>query len=653
MADLIQVNKEAQKKLLDMAKAVVQKRAMFTEMHNKMEVIDQAYARHNMNSNLPQGLDSTGYDPSAAERAGETCCGDVFTSDNVTPPIVVSQVDAMVAYLADIFLSGYPLFPVVSNPKDMKDAEKLEVLLDDHAQLGGYVRQLLMMLRDGCKYNIAALECAWDSIDQFSTANDFTNTKTGKKTEVKNNFFNKIKRLDMYNTVWDIDVAPGDVAAEGDYAGYFELISKTKLKRLMNKLTTQNKALNTTGNFNGMAASFSSSMKEHPTVSAYVSPRKTRGHDWGVYMGETPEKRSRTLDNLIDGSVFEKLTLYVRIMPADYKIMAPASKTPQIWKLVIINMETIIQAERIISAYDFLPILMSQPLEDGLGYQTQSIAEGAIPFQEAASKLFNIRFAAARRAVSDRALYNSTLINPKDVNSKAPAAKIPVRLSTLSSLGLDQAYKSIPFDMRGTETVLSDAQQIVGFSQQLSGINGPMGGQFQKGNKSVQEWNDTMGGSDNRLRLPALLLECQLFTPLKHIMVLNIYQYGENVQIVSQKTGEVLDININELRAKVLSFKLADGYSPKSKIASVEVLTMGFNLIMNAPLLQQQFGASLPLMFTHMMSLGGVKGLEQYAPQLSTQGAPSGIGATTEPALLADGTANPAVQSAPPGALVG
>jgi hypothetical protein len=647
MADTIQVNKEAQKKLLDMAKAVVQKRAMFTEMHNKMEAIDQAYARYTQNANMPQGLDATGYDPTAAERAGETSCGDVFASDKVTPPIVVSQVDSMVAYLADIFLSGYPLFPVVSNPQTMKDAEKLEVLLDDHAQLGGYVRHLSMMLRDGCKYNIAALECAWDSIEQFTSAGDYTNTDNGRKVEVSNNFFNKIKRLDMYNTVWDIDVPPAEVAAEGDYAGYFELISKTKLKRLINKLTKQRKILNASGNFNGMGSGFSSSMKEHPTVSSYISPRKTKGHDWGAYLGEKPEKRSKTLDNLIDGSVFEKLTLYVRIMPADYNIIAPASRTPQIWKLVIINMETIIQAERIISAFDLLPIMMSQPLEDGLGYQTQSLAEGAIPFQNAAEKLYNIRFTAARRAVSDRAIYNSTLINPKDVNSKAPAAKIPVRLSTLSPLGLDQAYKSIPFDMRGTETVMSDAAQIVGFSQQLSGINGPMGGQFQKGNKSVQEWNDTMGGSDNRLRLPALLLECQIFTPLKQIMVLNIYQYGEN----AQRTGEVLDININELRSKVLSFKLADGYSPKSKVASVEALTMGFNLIMNSPLLQQQYGAHLPMMFAHMMQLAGVKGLDQYGPQTPAT-PPNALGVTTEPALLPDGTPNPAVGAAPPGAPV-
>jgi len=60
-------------------------------------------------------------------------------------------------------------------------------------------------------------------------------------------------------------------------------------------------------------------------------------------------------------------------------------------------------------------------------------------------------------------------------------------------------------------------------------------GSFQKGNKSVQEWNDTMGGSDGRLRLPALTLEHQVFNPLKNILKLNIFQYGDDAELVSQR----------------------------------------------------------------------------------------------------------------------
>lgn len=623
-----EVDAAAQSKIIAFAKGVLSKKALFTELQTKMEAIDIAYARYKM---TPEEAAAAGLDYNTVSN---TACGDVFAKDDIIAPIVVSQVDSLVAYLADIFLSGYPIFPVVSSPKNRINAEKLETLLDDHAQLGGYPRELLLFLKDAVKYNLAAIEAEWTSIEQFNVLTDFTSeSKTKVNKDVK--YFTNIKRLDMYNTVWDYSVTPGNVAKDGDYAGYIEIISKTKLKRLTNKLSAEKKALNVKEAFASYAkianSIASNNYTEHPTVSKYISPNSRHaGINWDVYFtGNSSSKDSglKKLLNMYDGSFYEKFVLYARILPSDFGIKAPSPNTPQIWKFTIINMDTVIEAARIITAYDVLPIMMGQPLEDGLGYQTQSLAEGAIPFQEAATTLYNIRFAAARRSVSDRALYNADLINPSDINSKAAAPKIPVRFKALSNLGFDSAYKQIPFDMRGTETTLSDARQIVGFSQELSGLNGPQQGQFQKGNKSVQEWTDTMGGADGRLRLPAMLLEYQVFSPLKQILALNIFQYGDDAQIVSQKTGEVLDINIAELRAQVLSFRIADGYSPKSKLASVEMLTAGMNMLMNSPALQQAYGSSLPGMFAHMMQLGGVRGLEEYNPENTTAQAqpPSGL----------------------------
>lgn len=48
-------------------------------------------------------------------------------------------------------------------------------------------------------------------------------------------------------------------------------------------------------------------------------------------------------------------------------------------------------------------------------------------------------------------------------------------------------------------------------------------------------------------------------------------------------------------------------------------------MLMNSPILQQAYGTMLPAMFAHMMQLGGVKGLEEYSPELQNQepGAPT------------------------------
>lgn len=161
--------------------------------------------------------------------------------------------------------------------------------------------------------------------------------------------------------------------------------------------------------------------------------------------------------------------------------------------------------------------------------------------------------------------------------------------------------------------------QIVGFGKELSGLNNPQQGKFQKGNKSVQEWNDTMGGSDSRLRLPALTLELQFFMPLKEILKLNIYQYGEDAEVVSQKDGSNVKVDIEQLKTKVLAFRIADGYTPKSKLASTDSITSLMQILNQSPILQQRLGPMLPAMFEHLAQLLGVRGLKEYIPSPEQQ----------------------------------
>ena len=120
--------------------------------------------------------------------------------------------------------------------------------------------------------------------------------------------------------------------------------------------------------------------------------------------------------------------------------------------------------------------------------------------------------------------------------------------------------------------------------------------------------------------------------------------------MVSQRNGEEMKIDIAALRKEVLSFRVADGYTPKAKLASVDMLVQGMTLLMNSPILQQSFGASLPSMFAHMMALGGVKGIEEYAPERVSAPAaqPSITGQPSLPSLPApDPMAAPAPNPAP------
>lgn len=598
------ISKESQKYVLAYASKILTDHKRFSDLRDKMEVIDQAYARYKYT-----GVDAP--------------CGDIFVKDDITPPLVLSQVDSLTAYQAEVFLSGYPIFPVVSTPANKDQAMQLETLLDDHARLGGYARELYLFLHNGNKYNFSAVEATWECVEQYSVLNDFTEEE-GRKVKTSDTYFTRLNNLDPYNVVWDYNVNPAYVSRDGDYAGYIKLINRVKLKRLLNRYTKERNVYN-------VREAEDACSSDNPTVPLdnYTTPPEINKHvtsrapldqtDWDAYLlGETYGKKKGR------GSAgnFEIFTFYARIIPADFQIQAPKPNTPQIWKFVTVNNKILVHAKRIISASDHLPIFFGQPREDGLGVQTQSTAEGAMDFQHAANILYNIRFAASRRAVSDRAIYDVDVIKPSDINSKAAAAKIPVKLGGTMGKTMDSIYKSIPFDMRGMETTLQDATIISKFAEELAGLNNAQRGQFQKGNKSVKEWDDVMGASDNRLRISALLLEYQVFLPLKDTLALNIFQYGDDTIVISQKTGNIVKVDIAALRKAVLSFKIADGYTPKSKMASTEMLQAGLQMIMTSPVLQQIYGTMLPAMFAHMMELGGVKGLDEYNPPQQAPGQP-------------------------------
>jgi hypothetical protein len=90
--------------------------------------------------------------------------GDKAKFQNVTVPVVMPIVEAAVTYQASVFLTGHPIFGVVSNPINMDAALQMETVIEDQATRGGWVREFLLFFRDGFKYNISALEVCWDRV---------------------------------------------------------------------------------------------------------------------------------------------------------------------------------------------------------------------------------------------------------------------------------------------------------------------------------------------------------------------------------------------------------------------------------------------------------------------------------------------------------
>lgn len=606
MASGLRLHKQAQQSLVKYVNACCGTIQKLQEFRTKLEIIDAAYARYKL-PDLSNGEDSI---------AADVACG--ATEQEVTVPLVVSEVDSFVGYLADVYLSGYPMFPVVTTPALKKEAEKLEAIIDEDSVLSGYARQFLLAFRDGIKYNLYGIEHDWAPLNHF-TVELSRDPKNGIKPADR--YINKLQRLDPYNMFWDMTVAPANVPYCGEFAGYVEMVSRIEHKRRLARYELE-------GGYNLVEALTNPSVtnavgtgmnyyQEPPQISDLLNAPSIRtvGTDWTEWLNGTKARAKRG-----DYSkLYEYVTLYARIIPQEHEMRAPQDGTPQIWKLIVVNGKTLVYAKRVISAYDTLPLFIGQPLEDGFALQTKSTAENVLDYQSAASTLFSIRFNAARRAVADRAIYDPGVIKSSDINNPAPAAKIPmIQNALLGGKTIDSIYRQIPFDPRGTELAIQDVATVMEFADKAVGLNRMQRGEFQKGNKNVFEVQRTLDGSDNRLRLPALTIEFQTMVPLKENLKLNILQNSQTGTYQSMKTGEPYNLTQEDfarILALNLKFKIADGYTPKSKLASSDFLANGMQLLGNSPILQQTWGPALPSMFAHLMQLGGVQGLEEYLPE--------------------------------------
>jgi hypothetical protein len=585
------IPRKAQLGIIEYNKYCIQAQASQLDIREKMRKIDLAYQRE-------EDLTLTNTRAKAANRYGDS-----DKIQNITVPVVLPQVEAAVTYQSSVFLQGHPIFGVVSNPSSMDAAVQMETVIEDQATRGGWVRQFMLMFRDGFKYNLAAAEVTWDRYVTAALETDLTfSPKQAKPKEVIWEG-NCINRIDPYNLIFDSRVTPTELHSRGEYAGYVRLMSRIELKSFINSL--QDKILdNVTAAFESSVAFTGTDGQGTyytPSInsSAIVNANNTDTTNWMSWAGIANQ------DNKIQyKDMYELTTLYARILPSDFGIRVPSANTPQVWKFYIVNNSVLIYAERQTNAHNNLPILLSQPLEDGLGYQTKPLSTNVQPIQDITSAFWNSILASRRRAVSDRGLYDPSRVAEHHINSASPTAKIPVRPSAYGK-PLSEAYYPIPFRDDQSAILLQETQSLMQMANVISGQNQVRQGQFVKGNKTLHEFQSVMSNANGRDQLTSMLLEAQFFTPLKEILKINILQYQGGVSLYSRDKDEVVTIDPVKLRKSVLDFKITDGLLPTDKMINADTLQVAMQVIGSSPEIGSRYNIG-PL-FSYFMKTQGAK----------------------------------------------
>lgn len=543
--------------------------------------------------------------------------GDPTRLQNIIMPIVAPAVEAAVAYQTSVFLTGYPIFSVASDADNMDAANQMNTVMEDQGERGAWARQFMLWFRDGFKYNLSYIEASWE--DEITAALEtdikFSGGKEGKPKEVIWSG-NKIKRLDPYNTFADTRVEPSKIYCDGEYAGYVDLISRVQLKVLLARLPSR---MNVTKAFeSGVGAAVGGygpggmSNFYIPQINpwSFLNGLNVNSMDWLAWasVGTTGNGTNRiAYKNMYEVSVF-----YGKIIPSDFGMSVPASNTPQIWKFVIVNHQVIVYAERQTNAHGYIPIFCGQPLEDGLRYQTKSLAQNTDPFQAVNSALMSSVIASRRRAISDRALYDPSKIDSAHINNPNPSAKIPVRPSAYGK-PLSEAVYHFPFNDDQLQPTMAVMQMVSQQSNTMTGQNASKQGQFTKGNKTLHEYADVMAHANAPDQMVSILYENQVFTPLKVVLKTNILQYQGGVSLYSTQQQKVVQIDPVALRTAVSKFKVSDGLIPQDKMLGTDAFQAATQMFMSAP--QLAAGYNISKMVSYLFKTQGADLTEFELPQ--------------------------------------
>ncbi|MGL6337828.1 MAG: hypothetical protein ACRC80_01660 [Waterburya sp.] len=592
MTTAFQIPKAAQDAFLDYHKYLGQRVSNSMSFRDRMVDIDRSYLREKdlSKENLRAQLANYFGNPKALQ--------------NITIPVIKPQIVSAVAYQVAVFLTDYPIFGVVASPEYQDAAAQMQAIIEENSIRGGWAQELLLYFYDGFKYNRAALEGSWEQVVTQGVTHDpsFNSGKQGKPVDVIWSG-NKLKRWNMYNTYYDMTCELKDIPTMGDFVGNTVLMTRTYLKSFINSLPSKiisNIQPAFQSKFRGLNSSVSGS---YDGTSFYVpklidDPTRSddpENLDWVAWITASPQVQAKNLNHQ---EVYEVSTEYVRIIPTDFDLRVPSPNHPQIWKLIYVNHEVLIFAEQQTNAHEKIPVFFAAPAEDGLGYQAKSLAEDGKPFQSVASSLMNSVIASRRRAINDRVLYNPLLIDKKHIENPDPSAKIPVRPAAMGRQ-LAEAVYQFPYrdDQSGND--LSAISQVVQFSNVLNSQNSVRQGQFVKGNKTDSQWESTMSSATSKDQMTALLLEAQVFTPLKEVLKLNILQYQSSGEIYSPNLKTSVKVDPVTLRQSILNFKVTDGLTPKEKVISSDTRKTAMQVIGSSPQLSGAY--NIGPMFSYIM----------------------------------------------------
>jgi hypothetical protein len=478
--------------------------------------------------------------------------------------IVQPNADADFAHYVDTFLTSNPIFQVVSSADNMEAAQMMQTIIENEQKEFQWVKNLTRCFKDAAKYNIIAAEVSWVTRTETKVVTDLENTERNESgVETVEWQGNQIKHINPYNAFWDTSVLPADVAAEGLFAGYTEKMTHIALRKYIEELKTDKSSLINTSPELWTTVINKFNFYFEPNIMA---PSETVEVDNPVTDWDAEFNAAVTPDKYVGSKNYYYVTrVYVRIIPEMMGLAVPEADKVQIFKLVIVNEEFLLQAEKITNSHNLLPMILGQPVEDeATNLSTRSPAERSISYQEHAHLLVKRHMAILDKEARGRKAFNSNRVKSEDINTVNGDGNIPINLRMNERIG--DHIADLGGNFSGWNEINNSIAMIRDFAQESAGINKPQRGQFMRGNKTLGEYQDVMSNAGSNQFARAQLIEASFLSNIKTIVKTNILEFQPTVKLLSTNNRQEIEVDPVTLRETALEFKLADGLNPSTRL---------------------------------------------------------------------------------------
>ena len=493
------------------------------------------------------------------------------------PPVLLSHLEAAYAFYVDLFANGDPIFQIVGDPSQREVITQMQLKVDQDIEEFMYQSSISKALRDALKYDECSLEIDWEAryLPTLGSSDNEGRATLGDKNRFEGN---RLKYISPYNTFYDETVDHSRRHIDGTHVGYFENVTLPVLHREITSLVSIGKKVM---NYQEVYYTSNTGTTNRNYMTPAIGGSEAAANDtlglrnlFEFQAGNNA--RDKQYENYKES--YERTTVYLRFIPYMFGINCPDSTRVQIFKFVIINMNTMILAERVTNVQQYFPVFTAQLNDENLGAGvSKSMAELLMPTQKLSEEMSDLTLSLLYKANGDKLIYDARVVSKADIESRKPDAKIPARPSAIGR-GLGESVLPLRSDASAVNIVERIQQTLVQDAANITGQNNSSRGQFQKGNKTLQEYTDVMSNAEAIKYVKAILLESTFFTPIKNMVRNNILQYMTAGEVSVR--GRKANVDPVEFRKAALSFRVADGLKNVERLAKTGAMQEAMNLLL-------------------------------------------------------------------------